>query len=86
MTKSLRIFSLPVWAAYLAGSAADLLARLKGKPGILSRDKILDVRQRYWVCDGARAAAELGFEAQTSLREGIAATLEWYRQEQWLSY
>jgi dihydroflavonol-4-reductase len=86
MMKSLRIFALPVWAAYLAGSAADLLARLKGKPGILSRDKILDARQRYWVCDAARAGAELGFEAQTTLREGIAATLEWYRQEQWLSY
>jgi dihydroflavonol-4-reductase len=86
MMKSLRIFTLPVWAAYLAGSAADLLARLRGRPGILSRDKVLDVRQRYWVCDSARAAADLGFEAQTSLREGVAATLEWYRQEQWLSY
>ena len=86
MMKSLRIFTLPVWAAYLAGSAADLFARVRGRPGILSRDKILDARQRYWVCDSERAAAELGFEAQTSLREGVAATLEWYRQGQWLSY
>jgi dihydroflavonol-4-reductase len=86
MMKSLRIFTLPVWAAYLAGTGAELLARLKQKPAILSRDKLLDVRQRYWVCDTARAAAELGFEAQTSLREGVATTLEWYRQAQWLSY
>jgi len=28
-----------------------------------------------------RAAAELGFQTQTSLREGVAATLEWYRHE-----
>jgi dihydroflavonol-4-reductase len=86
MMKKLTTITLPVWAASLAGTMADLLARLKGKPGILSRDKMVDARQRYWVCDVARAAADLGFEAQTSLREGVAATLEWYRRERWLSY
>ena len=86
MVKRIRTLTLPVWVAYLAGSVADLLSRLTGRPGILSRDKILDARQRYWICDPARAAAELGFQAQTSLREGVAATLEWYRHEQWLTY
>jgi len=86
MVKKLRTFTVPVWAAYLAGSSADLLSRVTGRPGILSRDKILDARQRYWICDPARAAAELGFQTQTSLREGVAATLEWYRHEQWLTY
>jgi nucleoside-diphosphate-sugar epimerase len=86
MMKKLRTFTLPVWAANLAGTAADLFAHAQGRPTIFSRDKILDARQRYWLCDTARAAAELGFEAQTSLREGIATTLEWYRHEQWLTY
>lgn len=86
MVKRMRTVTLPVWAAYLAGSLADLLARLTGRPGILSRDKILDARQRYWTCDPTRAASELGFHTQTSLREGVAATLEWYREAQWLNY
>jgi nucleoside-diphosphate-sugar epimerase len=86
MVKKIRTVILPVWAAYLAGSFADLLSRLTGRPGILSRDKILDARQRYWTCDPGRAAAELGFHAQTSLREGVAATLEWYREAHWLNY
>ena len=86
MVKKIRTLTLPVWAAYLAGSFAELLSRLTGRPGILSRDKILDARQRYWICDPARAAAELGFHTQTSLREGVAATLEWYREAQWLTY
>jgi nucleoside-diphosphate-sugar epimerase len=86
MVKKIRTLTLPVWTAYLAGSLADLLSRLTGRPGILSRDKITDARQRYWTCDPARAAAELGFVAQTSLREGVAATLEWYREAQWLNY
>jgi dihydroflavonol-4-reductase len=86
MVKKPRTFTLPVWAACLAGCFADLLSRMTGRPGILSRDKILDARQRYWICDATRAVADLGFHAQTSLREGVAATLEWYRQAQWLSY
>jgi dihydroflavonol-4-reductase len=86
MVKKIRTITLPVWAAYVAGSFADLLSRLTGRPGILSRDKILDARQRYWVCDSTRASTDLGFEAHTSLREGIAATLEWYRQAEWLTY
>jgi nucleoside-diphosphate-sugar epimerase len=86
MVKKIRTFTLPVWAAFLAGCFADLLSRLTGRPGILSRDKILDARQRYWICDATRAAADLGFHTQTSLREGVAATLEWYRQAQWLTY
>ena len=86
MMKKIRTFILPVWAAYFAGAFADLLSRLTGRPGILSRDKILDARQRYWICDVSRATADLGFHAQTSLREGVAATLEWYRQAEWLVY
>jgi nucleoside-diphosphate-sugar epimerase len=86
MVKKIRTFTLPVWAAYLGGCFADLLSRVTGRPSILSRDKILDARQRYWVCDVTRAAAELDFRTQTSLREGVAATLEWYRQAQWLTY
>jgi nucleoside-diphosphate-sugar epimerase len=86
MVKKIRTLTLPVWSAYAAGSMADVFSRLTGRPGILSRDKILDARQRYWTCNPARAAAELGFEAQTSLREGVAATLEWYREAQWLHY
>ena len=86
MVKKLRTYTLPVWGAYLAGSFADLLSGITGRPGILSRNKIVDARQLYWICDPTRAACELGFHAQTSLREGVAATLEWYRHEQWLTY
>ena len=86
MVKKLRTLTLPVWTAYVVGCFADLLSRMTGRPGLLSRDKILDARQRYWICDTTRAAAELDFHTQTSLREGVAATLEWYREAQWLTY
>ncbi len=86
MMKRLRTLALPVWAAYVAGACAELAARLKGRASILSRDKITDARQRYWICNAARASNDLGFDARTSLREGIATTLEWYRGQHWLTY
>ena len=39
-----------------------------------------------WTCDTARAAAELGFVAPTSLDDGLAATLAWYKEAGWLKY
>jgi nucleoside-diphosphate-sugar epimerase len=86
MVKEIRTITLPIWAAYLAGSFADLLSRVSRRPSILSRDKIRDAQERFWVCDTTRAGAELDFHTQTSLREGVAATLEWYREAQWLTY
>src|SRR5262249_10085150 len=35
MVRKLRIFTLPVWAAYLAGCCGDLLSHLTGRPRIL---------------------------------------------------
>jgi nucleoside-diphosphate-sugar epimerase len=57
-----------------------------GKPGILSRDKVVEAKCRWWTCDARRAAAELGFEAQTSLDAGLARTLAWYKEAGWLKY
>ena len=35
--------------------------------------------RRYW--DTARAKALFGFVAQTDFREGLQATIDWYRRE-----
>ena len=84
MATRLRTLNVPAWAAMTAGAGADIMARVTGRPGIFSRDKVLDASQRYWICDPRRAAADLGFHAHTSLRDGLAATLEWYRRAKWL--
>ncbi len=75
---------VPAAAAYAAGYAAEMWARATGRSGILSRDKIVEARCRYWTCDASRAAIELGFQARTSLEEGLARTLAWYKEAGWL--
>jgi len=54
------------------------------KPVVLNREKILEASQPYWVCDVSKAKSELGFKPAFTLRNGIRATVGWYRKEGWL--
>jgi nucleoside-diphosphate-sugar epimerase len=81
-----RVLRVPAQVAYAAGYGAEIWARVTGNPGIISREKVAEAQCPYWTCDVRRAAAELGFEAGTSLDAGLAETLAWYREAGWLKY
>jgi nucleoside-diphosphate-sugar epimerase len=51
---------------------------------VLSRQKYAELRAPGWVCDPTRLRQETGFVGGTTLKNGIAKTLAWYRQERWL--
>ncbi len=80
------VVRVPSSLAYAAGLGAEVWARLTGTPGIISRDKVAEAQCPHWTCDTRRAAAEIGFEAGTSLDAGLALTLQWYREAGWLKY
>ena len=86
MARTPRVVTVPFAVAYAVGACAELRARLFGKPGIVSREKIAEARCRLWTCDTTRAAGELGFVAPTSLDEGLEQTLAWYKEAGWLTY
>jgi len=86
MQRRPRIFKIPLPLATAVGACGELIARATGKPGIISREKIVEARCRYWTCDTSRATAELGFTAPTSIEAGLAATLAWYKEAGWLTY
>ena len=81
-----RVVTVPLSLATAVGACAEIVARLTRKPGIISREKIAEARCAAWTCDGGLAARELGFVAPTSLDEGLAATLAWYKEAGWLTY
>jgi dihydroflavonol-4-reductase len=84
--RTARVIRVPAQVAYAAGLGAEIWARVTGEPGIISREKVTEAQCAYWICDTRRAAAELGFEARTSLDDGLAQTLAWYREAGWLKY
>ena len=83
--RKVRTVSVPAAAAYALGWMAEVGSRMRGKPGILSREKVREAGCRYWVCDAGKARRELGFSASHSLREGLNETLLWYKNAGWLA-
>ncbi len=63
---------------------SELAARMGKRPPLLSREKVREMRQRFWVCANSKAKADLGFVAKISVEEGIRQTLAWYKAHGWL--
>ena len=81
--KALRLPS-PPWAFAAAALVTELYGRLRRQAVSFTRDKVLEMRQRYWVCSHDEISRDLGWEPQVRLNEGAALTAAWYRQHGWL--
>jgi nucleoside-diphosphate-sugar epimerase len=86
MAKTPRVVTVPLPVAHAVGACAEMWARVTGKPGIISREKVAEARCAAWVCDTSRAGRDLGFVAPTGLERGLAETLAWYKEAGWLKY
>ena len=86
MNRAPRVLKVPAAVAYAAGWGAEIWSQITRKPGIVSREKVEEAGCEFWICDVRRAAAELGFEAPTSLEQGLAETLAWYKEAGWLTW
>jgi nucleoside-diphosphate-sugar epimerase len=75
---------VPVALVSAAAGAADIIARLRGRAGLLTSEKLALSRAKYWVCSSDRARRELGFDARTPLEDGFRRTYVWYREAGWL--
>jgi nucleoside-diphosphate-sugar epimerase len=75
---------LPEWLLSLFAALISLPARLTGQPALLNDQKLIELRQRYWVCSAEKARRELGFETKYDLETGVRITGQWYRKNGWL--
>jgi nucleoside-diphosphate-sugar epimerase len=75
---------LPEGLVPTIAALAGLQARLTGQPALLNDQKLIELRQRYWVYSAEKARRELGFEAQYDLATGMHLTAQWYRENGWL--
>ena len=81
--RALPVF-LPFALLYPVCLGQELLARVTGKPNILSRQKLKEMKAPGWVCSTDLIRRDLDFTAGTGLQEGIARTFAWYEQNGWL--
>lgn len=58
--------------------------KLTGKPALINDQRIIDMKQPFWLCSSAKARQELGFVPQQSLQAAVEETAVWYRKNGWL--
>lgn len=63
---------------------AFLLENIVDKPTVLNRERVVELSQKYWICDSSKIRRELGFKPQYSIEEGVRETLNWYIENRWL--
>jgi nucleoside-diphosphate-sugar epimerase len=79
-----RTITVPFSLAYLIGLASELLSLFSTKTAVLSRQKVTEAAQRYWLCDPKAIREDLGFQPQFPLARGLTITWQWYRENGWL--
>jgi nucleoside-diphosphate-sugar epimerase len=79
-----RPLRLPETVATAAGVVSDLLARARGRPDILSSQKVIEMLAPAWVCSAAKAGRDFGWHATTPLPDALARTARWYHEHGWL--
>jgi nucleoside-diphosphate-sugar epimerase len=67
-----------------AAMVTEGFGRLVGRPVMLTRDKVRELRAPHWVCDGSRARGALGWAPAVTFAEGARRTAAWYREAGWL--
>jgi nucleoside-diphosphate-sugar epimerase len=69
---------------WLAAAVNEQIARLRGKSDSFNLDKIREARAESWACSGELAQRDLGHAPAVPLKERLASTVQWYREQRWL--
>jgi len=84
--RTLRPVFLPRGAVSLLARVSSLPERVGAPPALMSPGKVEEMSRSCWLQDFSRSAplvAATGGRYQTTLSEGIATTMAWYRKNGW---
>ncbi len=76
---------IPVFILDLLSFVSEGVALFSSRPALLNRDKVREMKEKYWICSNEKAKNMLGFEPKISLQKGIQETADWYLNHHWLS-
>ncbi len=79
-SKSRFALGIPEWFARPALATTGFLAKLVGKPSVLSTDKVDEFYADAWTCSPAALERDAGWKADIALAAGLRDTATWYRQ------
>ncbi len=83
LARPVRLLALPRGVMTAAALAAEAWAGLRGRPAMLTRQKLPELAAS-WRLDLGAARERLGYRPRFDLEPGLAATVAWYREAGWL--
>ncbi len=75
---------IPEFVVSFASRYSSLKARLLKEPVLISKHKIEEMRQPYWMISNEKAKKELGYTPLYSTEEGIRESIPWYFNQRWV--
>lgn len=76
--------SIPNFFLQTAAWINEYSGYLRKKAVFLTRDKMRELKQPYWVCNSEMAQRDLLWHPTVSWSEGTKLTYAWYKKEGWL--
>jgi hypothetical protein len=73
---------VPIFVLKIAAIFTELIYLFTRKKPIPTRDKVRDISNRYWLCTPEKAKRDFGWEAKTSLLDGMKKTIQYFRENQ----
>ena len=77
------MLSVPRSLYHGIGAVADTLIRLTPLRLPIDAETVLEMRQRYWVCDHEAITRDLAWQPQYDIESGMAQTAAWYKVHGW---
>ena len=75
---------IPFFVLDGVATCTEVVSRITRRAPTLNRQKMLELKQPFWICDSTKAEEQFGYRPLYVLEKGIKETAEWYLENGWL--
>jgi nucleoside-diphosphate-sugar epimerase len=75
---------VPSFVLSITSIFAELYSYITKNPSILSKEKLREINQRFWLGDDSAIRRDLNYKEKYDLHDGMIETVKWYRENKWL--
>ena len=81
MNKKIVKIKIPLPLIKAIAGVNELYSKLSGKTTILNFDKVNELKATNWFCDISDLKRDINYQPEILLKEGIALTTKWYKEQ-----
>lgn len=78
------LLSVPASVARVVAVTSEAVGAVTRRAAILNRDRVREMTQPRWECDGSRAETELDLQPAWGIDRGVPETAAWYKEARWI--